>query len=112
MLEQVEEQHKDDEDRFKKLQVQDTATLNDRMDQLTVCAIRWPLERSRCMDVIVDVRGWPVGTHEHRSSSRGGERVPQAKQGAQRMSRSIADVQQSGTATRPACDQRECSAVS
>ena len=36
MLEQVEEQHKDDEERFKKLQVQDTANLNDRMDQLTV----------------------------------------------------------------------------
>jgi hypothetical protein len=37
MLEQVEEQHKEDEDRFKKLQIQDTATLNDRMDQLIVC---------------------------------------------------------------------------
>jgi hypothetical protein len=36
MLEQVEEQHKEDEERFKKLQVQDTATLNDKMDQLTV----------------------------------------------------------------------------
>jgi hypothetical protein len=36
MLEQVEEQHKDDEERFKKLQVQDTSNLNDRMDQLTV----------------------------------------------------------------------------
>ena len=36
MLEQVEEQHKEDEERFKKLQVQDTAALNDRMDQLTV----------------------------------------------------------------------------
>jgi hypothetical protein len=36
MLEQVEEQHKDDEERFKKLQVQDTANLNDKMDQLTV----------------------------------------------------------------------------
>ena len=37
MLEQVEEQHKEDEDRFKKSQVQDTANLNDKMDQLTVC---------------------------------------------------------------------------
>ena len=37
MLEQVEEQHKDDEERFKKLQLQDTANLNDKMDQLTVC---------------------------------------------------------------------------
>ena len=36
MLEQVEEQHKDDEERFKKLQLQDTANLNDKMDQLTV----------------------------------------------------------------------------
>lgn len=36
MLEQVEEQHKEDEERFKKLQVQDVAALNDRMDQLTV----------------------------------------------------------------------------
>lgn len=36
MLEQVEEQHKEDEERFKKLQVQDTANLSDRMDQLTV----------------------------------------------------------------------------
>lgn len=36
MLEQVEEQHKEDEERFKKLQVQDTSTLNDKMDQLTV----------------------------------------------------------------------------
>ena len=36
MLEQVEEQHKEDEDRFKKLQVQDTATLNDKIDQLIV----------------------------------------------------------------------------
>lgn len=36
MLEQVEEQHKDDEERFKKLQVQDTANLNDKIDQLTV----------------------------------------------------------------------------
>ena len=36
MLEQVEEQHKEDEERFKKLQVQDTATLNDKLDQHTV----------------------------------------------------------------------------
>jgi hypothetical protein len=36
MLEQIEEQHKDDEERFKKLQLQDTANLNDRTDQLTV----------------------------------------------------------------------------
>ncbi|CAF4290444.1 unnamed protein product, partial [Rotaria sp. Silwood2] len=36
MLEQVEEQHKEDEERFKKLQVQDTAALNDKTDQLTM----------------------------------------------------------------------------
>ncbi len=36
MLEQVEEQHKEDEERFKKLQVQDTSNLNDKIDQLTV----------------------------------------------------------------------------
>ncbi|CAF4566002.1 unnamed protein product [Rotaria socialis] len=36
MLEQVDEQHKEDEERFKKLQVQDTAALNDKMDQLTM----------------------------------------------------------------------------
>ena len=36
MIEQVEEQHKEDEERFKKLQVQDTANLNDKIDQLTV----------------------------------------------------------------------------
>ncbi|CAF1646674.1 unnamed protein product, partial [Didymodactylos carnosus] len=35
-LEQIEEQHKEDEERFKKLQVQDTAALNDKMDQLTM----------------------------------------------------------------------------
>ncbi len=36
MLEQVEEQHKEDEERFKKLQVQDTANLSDKIDQLTM----------------------------------------------------------------------------
>ncbi|CAF1941259.1 unnamed protein product [Rotaria magnacalcarata] len=36
MLDQIEEQHKEDEERFKKLQVQDTAALNDKMDQLTM----------------------------------------------------------------------------
>lgn len=36
MTQQVEEQHVEDEERFKKLQVQDTANLNDRMDSLIV----------------------------------------------------------------------------
>ena len=36
MIAQVEEQHVEEEDRFRKLQMQDTATLNDRMDTLIV----------------------------------------------------------------------------
>jgi len=34
MVQQVEEQHVEEEERFKKLQMQDTATLNDKMDTL------------------------------------------------------------------------------
>lgn len=58
MLEQVEEQHKEDEDRFKKLQVQDTATLNDKMDQLIVRCLPIHLVphafglRSRCRSLV------------------------------------------------------------
>lgn len=36
MMQQVEEQHIEEEERFKKLQMQDTATLNDKMDTLIV----------------------------------------------------------------------------
>lgn len=36
MIQQVEEQHVEDEERFRKLQMQDTATLNDRLDTLIV----------------------------------------------------------------------------
>lgn len=36
MIAQIEEQHAEDEDRFRKLQVQDTSTLNDRLDTLIV----------------------------------------------------------------------------
>ena len=37
MILQVEETHTEEEDRFRKLQMQDTATLNDRLDTLIVC---------------------------------------------------------------------------
>lgn len=40
MSQQVEEQHVEDEERFKKLQIQDTANLNDRMDALIVKLIK------------------------------------------------------------------------
>ncbi len=45
MTQQVEEQHVEEEERFRKLQIQDTANLNDRMDSLIVslrlsCAFR------------------------------------------------------------------------
>jgi hypothetical protein len=33
---QVEEQHVEEEERFRKLQIQDTSVLNDRLDQLIV----------------------------------------------------------------------------
>ena len=36
MMVQVEEQHVEEEERFRKLQIQDTANLNDRMDTLIV----------------------------------------------------------------------------
>ena len=36
MVQQVEEQHIEEEERFRKLQVQDAASLNDRMDTLIV----------------------------------------------------------------------------
>jgi hypothetical protein len=36
MVTQVEEQHNEEEDRFRKLQVQDTGSLNDRLDQIIV----------------------------------------------------------------------------
>jgi hypothetical protein len=36
MITQVEEQHAEDEERFRKLQLLDTSTLNDRLDTLTV----------------------------------------------------------------------------
>lgn len=36
MVQQVEEQHVEDEERFRKLQIQDTANLNDRLDSLIV----------------------------------------------------------------------------
>lgn len=36
MVAQVEEQHVEEEDKFRKLQIQDTASLNDRMDTLIV----------------------------------------------------------------------------
>jgi hypothetical protein len=36
MIQQIEEQHAEDEDRFRKLQLLDTSTLNDRLDTLTV----------------------------------------------------------------------------
>jgi dynein heavy chain, axonemal len=36
MIQQVEETHVEEEERFRKLQMQDTATLNDRLDSLIV----------------------------------------------------------------------------
>jgi hypothetical protein len=36
MVAQVEEQHAEEEERFRKLQVQDAASLNDRLDTLIV----------------------------------------------------------------------------
>lgn len=36
MILQVEETHVEDEERFRKLQMQDTATLNDKLDTLIV----------------------------------------------------------------------------
>jgi hypothetical protein len=36
MCQQVEEQHVEEEERFRKMQIQDTANLNDRMDTLIV----------------------------------------------------------------------------
>ena len=36
MCAQVEEQHAEEEERFRKLQIQDTSMLNDRLDQLIV----------------------------------------------------------------------------
>jgi dynein heavy chain len=36
MIQQVEEAHIEEEEKFRKLQMQDTATLNDRMDSLIV----------------------------------------------------------------------------
>ena len=66
MLEQVEEQHKEDEDRFKKLQVQDTATLNDKIDQLIVRLITISLFLQTCSYFCkLDVCCWSFGTHEH-----------------------------------------------
>lgn len=47
MMQQVEEQHNEEEERFKKLQMQDTATLNDKMDTLIVSFIF-----SECLNVI------------------------------------------------------------
>jgi hypothetical protein len=67
MLEQVEEQHKEDEDRFKKLQVQDTATLNDKMDQLIVRIIFHNFEKLIYFYKL-DVRCWSLWTYEYRSS--------------------------------------------
>ena len=40
MTQQVEEQHVEDEERFKKLQIQDTANLNDRLDSLIVSYLK------------------------------------------------------------------------
>jgi hypothetical protein len=36
MCQQVEEQHVEEEERFMKMQIQDTANLNDRLDTLIV----------------------------------------------------------------------------
>lgn len=36
MIAQVEEQHAEDEERFRKLQMHDTASLNDKLDTLIV----------------------------------------------------------------------------
>ncbi len=36
MIQQVEEQHAEEEEKFRKLQIQDTANLNDRMDTIIV----------------------------------------------------------------------------
>jgi hypothetical protein len=36
MIQQVEEQHVEEEEKFRKLQIQDTANLNDRMDTVIV----------------------------------------------------------------------------
>ena len=36
MIAQVEEQHVEEEEKFRKLQMQDTASLNDRMDTIIV----------------------------------------------------------------------------
>ena len=38
---QVEEQHVEDEERFRKLQIQDTASLNDKLDTLIVIIINF-----------------------------------------------------------------------
>ncbi|CAF1149286.1 unnamed protein product [Adineta steineri] len=58
MLEAVEEQHKEDEDRFKKLQVQDTATLNDKMDQLimSVAGLSGHMSMDRAHEVANECR--------------------------------------------------------
>ncbi|CAF1258579.1 unnamed protein product, partial [Adineta ricciae] len=58
MLEQVEEQHKEDEDRFKKLQVQDTATLNDKIDQLimSVAGLSGHMSMDRAHEVANECR--------------------------------------------------------
>ena len=40
MIVQVEETHVEDEERFRKLQMQDTATLNDKLDTLIVIFLR------------------------------------------------------------------------
>ena len=36
MMQQVEEQHVEEEEKFRKIQIQDTSSLNDRMDSLIV----------------------------------------------------------------------------
>jgi len=36
MIQQVEDQHVEEEEKFRKLQIQDTANLNDRMDTVIV----------------------------------------------------------------------------
>jgi hypothetical protein len=41
MIQQVEEQHVEEEERFRKLQIQDTANLSDRIDTIIVIIVEY-----------------------------------------------------------------------